>query len=419
MNQPHRRLVIRNAGFLYLLQFSNYILPLVALPILIRRVGPETYGVVALGFSLLLLGWLLSDLGFEYSATYAVSKAEGHRAVTDIMGSVFATKLTVAVGTCAGILAFVGASDQYSRHFTFFLYICGSVLAGVFQPVWLFQGLQRMGFVTASLLASRASYVVLVVALVHDPSDLSRIGLIHAVTTGLGSFIGLAAARKVGYWPTWPGFGRTLTVARASVPFLWTRVATVWASAGTVALIALVGSSRETALFSVCEQIYRALGQLAMPIVVAMLPHMAVHRDFSMLRKTIWVAAVASVAGVALTVGVGRPVLSILFGPAFEAAHSVLIALVAAFGLQWLSLLVGLAGYGALGRVELSNRFFAIGGLLHLGVAVTLAVSTALTPLNAALSLLGAQVMVLALHVVRIRSLRAALGSTSHDARIG
>lgn len=75
---------------LYILQFSNYILPLIIIPYLVRILGPEKFGIVSFGQSLMMYFVLVVNYGFNWSATRAIAMQRNNSYhVNKIVSAVF------------------------------------------------------------------------------------------------------------------------------------------------------------------------------------------------------------------------------------------------------------------------------------------------------------------------------------------
>ena len=70
---PFSHSVLRNASSLYAIQIASYVLPMASFPYLTRVLGPDRYGIYVLVLAVARYGLILTDWGFNYSATRELS----------------------------------------------------------------------------------------------------------------------------------------------------------------------------------------------------------------------------------------------------------------------------------------------------------------------------------------------------------
>ena len=154
-----------------LLQGLNYLLPLAVLPYLVRVLGMETYGLVAVAQSFAQYFNILTDYGFNFSATRSIAQSKDEPGqISRIFCCVFLIKICLtAVGLV--VLGCVLLTVSRMRHdWTIFIYAFAGVVGNVLFPVWYFQGLERMRHISIISGATKALSAVLLFVFVHHSS---------------------------------------------------------------------------------------------------------------------------------------------------------------------------------------------------------------------------------------------------------
>lgn len=266
--------VARNAASLYLLQFANYLLPLISIPYLVRVLEPSGYGAVAFaqGFVNYLL--LFVDYGFDWSATRKIAvQRYDPVAVNTTAIHVWAAKGLLSVAAAVLLLLAIASVPGLADVSWLLVGLYGLVLGNVLFPTWLFQGMERMGVIAAINVGLRTAVLIGIFALVRRPADAAA----YAVLTGAG---GLAAG-VVAAVVAWRTFG--LKPARVSLVGVWNELKEGWVlflsrasvtlyTAGNAFILGMLSGPIAAAYYSAAEKIIKAsLGVLA-PLSQALYP---------------------------------------------------------------------------------------------------------------------------------------------------
>lgn len=191
---PTKKRLTENFFSLSVLQGFNYILPLITLPYLVRVLGPEKFGLVAFAQAFLAYFVIIVAYGFDLSATKEISiNRENKKKISEIFSSVMVAKIILALFSFL-ILAFLLLIVPRFRIFwLFYLLMFEVVIWNILFPVWFFQGMEKMKFITLIAILSRAITVVFIFVLIKKPSDY----ILYPIVDFIGNLIAGAWAIKI------------------------------------------------------------------------------------------------------------------------------------------------------------------------------------------------------------------------------
>lgn len=198
--EEERKSVFENFLSLSSLQGINYLLPLIILPYLIRVIGPEKFGLIAFAQSLVQYFMILTDYGFNISATRQISLyRERKKKLSQIFSSVITVKLLLALVSFALLMLIINFIPRFQNERMVYLLSFGAVLGNCLFPGWLFQGTEKMRYIAVINIFCGALYLSCVFIFVKAPADFLVIPLLNSSFFIITGVIGLYIAfRKFG-----------------------------------------------------------------------------------------------------------------------------------------------------------------------------------------------------------------------------
>lgn len=353
--------VVESVTSLSVLNLLNMALPLVTLPYLIRVVGLANYGRYAVVYAMAQYVVLVSTYGFNFSATRQVSVSRANQSSLDhILSAVLASKALLSV---LPSLFFVSLSAFFFRgdYLLMMVFGLGIVVGDILNPVWLYQGLEKMRYLTIVTFVSQLLFTVLIFVLVRRPSDYIYIIMYNSAGYLVAGIVSLCiACRVVGVslrWPSWAAVACQLK--DGFYLFLSTLFMNLYRNSNTFVL-GLFVDERLVGMYAGAEKVVKAVQSMANPVSAAFFPHMAdAFRHHSLRQNIVSLRRLAVVVGGLLLV---LMLLCVAFAPWL---NSLLLGAQAAGGTRLIRLLSPVILVGGL------NYVLGIVGLVNLGARKT------------------------------------------------
>ncbi len=272
-NHDHRRLA-GNVIALSILQLVNYLLPLLIVPHLLQTLGLAPFGLYAFATAVVTYFVLLTDYGFNFTATRAISvNRNDHIYVSRVYAEVLVLRLLLSSAGLA-ILTLIVMSIQTLRNDALIYYLTfGNVVGHALMPVWLFQGMERMKFITWITVIPKIITTACIFVFVREPGDLPLTplliasgfissGVIATVVVRYGLGIRFKIPEKQGLIRQlndgWPVFVSNLSISLYTV--------------STTVLLRAFTSEAIVGVYAAAEKMVRAVTNLYSPIAQGLFP---------------------------------------------------------------------------------------------------------------------------------------------------
>jgi PST family polysaccharide transporter len=193
--RKERKVVLENFLSLSTLQAINYLLPLLFLPYLIRIIGPEKFGLIAFAQACMQYFIILTDYGFSLSATREIALAKENPAkVKEIFSAVLATKILLAIASFFILLVILKFFPRFKADHLVYMYSFGAVIGSTLFPLWYFQGMEKMKYITGLNVLGGILFTVGIFVFVDGPSDYLLIPLFYSIVSVATGIAGLYIA---------------------------------------------------------------------------------------------------------------------------------------------------------------------------------------------------------------------------------
>ena len=162
LGNREKKIVFNNFLSLTMLQGANYILPLLILPYLVRVLGAEKFGLVMFAQSFATFLMVFVDFGFNISGTREISLNRTNKGkISEIFISIIIIKIILILAAFGFLYFAVTFIDRFSIDPYVYLLSFGVVIGQALFPVWFFQGIEKMQFVTLINILSKTIFTIL------------------------------------------------------------------------------------------------------------------------------------------------------------------------------------------------------------------------------------------------------------------
>ena len=371
--------MLQNAVALYGVQIANIFLPLVTVPYLARVLRPEGWGFVVFAQTVSLWLTLIMEYGFMYSATRDVARHSGEpEKLRQIAADVTGAKLLLSLFSAAAAVVLWLAVPLFHENATYLVGALWLAIAQGLNPMWYFQGIERMRLPALCDVLGRVAYTICTFLWIRTPADAPRVLLYQALSITGSLAVLLWLMFRVTGIPSTSFRQVSATLRNAWHFFLFQAVTNLYMKANTF-ILGLVLSPALAAFFSGPEKLIRSGLSLTGPINQILYPRLSslVKHDFAAARRlviggSLLFAAFGTTAALA-TFAAAPWIVRAVFGPGYEEAVPVLRLLALICPFSAVSSVLGIRWMFPLGLERLFNRIVVAGAILDVGLAFALA----------------------------------------------
>ncbi|RNL83546.1 flippase [Sinomicrobium pectinilyticum] len=190
--------VVVNYFSLLILQGANYLLPLIVLPYLVYVLGTERYGLIAFAQSLMTFLIVFVDFGFNLSGTREISLTKNDKSKqAEVFTAIMIIKGVLVLFSLLFLSIIVYAFERFRQDAGIYFLSFGMVLGQALFPVWFFQGIEKMKFVTFINILAKLIFTFLVFFLIKEEVDYRYVPLYNSLGFILSGALGFSLALRM------------------------------------------------------------------------------------------------------------------------------------------------------------------------------------------------------------------------------
>jgi polysaccharide transporter, PST family len=196
-NTENKRRLISNFMSLTVLRGFQFLIPLITLPYLVRTIGIENFGLVNFALSLGLYFGAIIQFGFSITATREIARHRDDSAkLVQIYSATLTASILLALASAILFTLIVFLFDKFNSHLNLYLFTLVFVVFQNLFPIWFFQGMEKMKYITFLTLGTNLIFLVSLFVFVKQEDDFVLVPLLNATAAFITFVIAIALINK-------------------------------------------------------------------------------------------------------------------------------------------------------------------------------------------------------------------------------
>ena len=350
------------------LQIISYVIPLISLPYLSRVLGVEKFGLVFFAFAFMQYFIMLTDYGFGLSATREIAvNRHNTKNISNIFNSVFLIKLTLIIISYIILCFLIIFVPKLHGNWLIFQLSFLMVIGNAIYPVWFFQGMERMKYITFLNILAKTVFLILIFLFVKRQEDYIIVPLLNSLGFLISGIIGMHFAIKNFniklYIPKWQSLKKQFLY---SSEFFLSRVSVSAYTNTNTFCLGLISSNIMVGYYVAAEKIYNAINGLQTPLGQALYPFVAKNKDIKTYKKWFILACLLNLCVCTFVWTFAKQFINVFYGIDMINAYKILRIFCLISLIVFPSMLIGYPLIGAMGHTKFANRSVIAGSIVHM-----------------------------------------------------
>jgi PST family polysaccharide transporter len=263
--------------------------------------------------------------------------------------------------------AIVFSFGKFRQNWLIYYSTFGMVLGQTLFPIWFFQGMEKMKYITFLNVLSKFIFTVATFAFIRRASDFLYVPLLNSS--------GFIISGIISIWLIVTNFCVKMRVPRLEVIlkyfkdstlFFLSRVSVSVYTFTNTFVLGLFKSTQEVGYYSVAEKLYIALQQIYQPVGNTLYPYVAHKKNIWLYRRIFKVIFFFNFIIALVLFVLAKQIINIIFGTNLDISASIFRILLLSYIVVVPSILLGYPLLAAMGFPIYANISVVAGSFLHL-----------------------------------------------------
>jgi len=206
--------LLKNFFSLFILKGFRFIIPIVSFPYLISVLGVEKFGVINFAMSLGVYFGAVIQYGFMVTGTRDIARSKfSHTEIEKVYSEIFFSSIFLSVFSVLIFFVVLFNFDIFYSYKELYFSVIALVVFQKLSPIWLFQGIENMKYVTILNLISNSFYLAMLFFFVKVEEDFWIVPFLQAILSFIVFLLTIFIIRfHLNIKCSWPGYRNVVKV---------------------------------------------------------------------------------------------------------------------------------------------------------------------------------------------------------------
>ncbi|MBN6709945.1 oligosaccharide flippase family protein [Haemophilus haemoglobinophilus] len=367
LSQGNKKL-IRNFFSLYILKITNIIIPLIVFPYLVRVLGIDNFGKLAVAQSFGLFFLVFIEFGFDLSIVRVLSKKTNNvNKLSEVSSIVMLLKIFLVLLVATVYFPIIIFFPKFSQDIIVYLCVFGFLMGQGFFPTWFFQSVQDMKFIAILNIFSKLISLVLIFILIKDKNDyvwypfLLMLGYIMILPIAVYIMV-----KKYNVKFFIPNYKKLLLYFKYSFNFFLSRISLRLYEQSGMILIGLLLPELLVGYYAIADKLRNAVLSIYSPLSQALYPYMVKYKNKNFYKKFFIFLNILNIVAVVIGFLFTDTILQIIFNLSSPEIISLVRIFLVVILFDVCSVFLGYPLLGAFGYTNYVNYSLIVTALIYL-----------------------------------------------------
>jgi len=362
-----KKQLIENFASLSFLQIFNMLIPLFTTPYLVRVLGVENFGLITFAVSISMYFHIITNFGFDISIPRKIANnRDNFNKVSELFFTVITIKIILMFISFLFLALLIFSIDRLNENYIIYFLSFGVVLGNVLFPVWFFQGMEKMKYISSINIITRSFFTLMIFVLVNDADDIIYVPLLNSIghiVAGIYSLI--LIYRKFPIIFKFPAKSNLLNELKDSFQVFISRISNKGSRFFAITIIGLSFGNYILGLYTIVEKLYYAFLSVAGVVSQTIYPYMCRTRNLVFFKKILIIVISTSFIVLFPILYYRELILSFIFdiNDTILSLFFLIIFIGAFFGT--ISILIGYPLLGAFGYMNYANKSLIYSSIIY------------------------------------------------------